>query len=59
MNVIDAFCKKYPGTVKTAVYNKKMEKMEKIDDEDEHMTNDYKMLIYDILNGKKYCIKTK
>lgn len=59
LNVIDAFCKKYPGTVKTAVYNKKMEKMEKIDDEDEHMTNDYKMLIYDILNGKKYCIKTK
>lgn len=57
--VIDAFCKEYPGTVNTAVYNKKMEKLEKIPEEDMHMAKDYKMLMYDILNGKKFCIKTK
>ena len=57
--VIDAFCKEYPGAVNTAVYNKKMEKLEKISQEDMHMAKDYKMLMYDILNGKKYCIKTK
>lgn len=58
-NAIDAFCRKYPGTVNTAVYNNKMEKLDSINQEDMHMANDYKLLMYDILNGKKYCIKTK
>ncbi len=57
--VIDEICKAYPGMVNTAVYNKKMEKLENFPDEDMHMVKDYKMLMYDILNGKKYCIKTK
>ena len=53
-NVLEEFCEKYPVVSKTAIYNSDMELTE-ISGEDLHMEKDYKMIMYDILNGKNYC----
>lgn len=55
--VIEEFSEKYPAVISLAKYNADMERIKKFDDEDTVLINDYRTLIYDILNGEQYCVK--
>lgn len=55
-NVINEFCNKYPAHIRSVTYNKNMEMIDGIAEEDMPLVDDYKMIMYDILNGEKYSI---
>ena len=57
LDIMDAFCQKYPGVCKTAIYDQNMEKIEAFHPEDEDLIRGYQLLIYDILHGKQYCLQ--
>lgn len=56
-SVMEEFSKKYPAVISLAKYNADMERIKKFNDEDTTLVNDYRTLIYDILNGEQYCVK--
>ncbi len=56
-SVMNEFSQKYPAVVNTARYNAQMDSVKTFPDEDAELVKEYKMLIYDILNGKQYCEK--
>lgn len=55
-SLIDEFYKLYPAFVKNMVYDNNSEFMKTISDEHKEIEEDYKMLQYDLLHGKKYSI---
>ena len=56
--VLDEFSRKYPAVGKTALYHQNGEKITHFDPEDDALRQAYEILIYDILHGKQYCVKS-
>lgn len=54
-NIINQFYQKYPVYNHTQTYNANMNIIKNHNEIDANLKNDYKMLQYDILNGKQYC----